>query len=772
MSKGFSASTIKSWFQYRCERKVRYELSTDAELAAVPVVKDVREQAWALLGTQYEKRVIDRLRRQAGVIGPAAGDDALSERLTSAFLRGQRVEVYAAQVNLRPHALPKFLEATGLYLKRNLADLLRRQDASDPGGPTQFTVIDVKATRHATAFHKTQVAFYVRVLEELLKELKVGGGGTAIDPFGEIWRIPDDGTAEGDDWQVERFALGPYLRLVDEFCRDVLPRIAATRVTPELDETFFHIYFKCEQCNFLGHCARAIAPERGPKRDVSAVPGLTHEAKRSLARLGVRSVAELSKAAGLAQQPGIGWSLSRRAPQLLARAKSLVAGAPARTEEQQTFLMPPRADTVLMLSVDHDPVDDRIAAIGYRRVQAGSATNQRIEVPRSGAAADEAEAMVVVLGALISDLTDIDRTNAACFAVDPKSPDAIYAHIFFYEPAEATNLQRAVGRHLEDPRIRGALLHLVRLFPPEEIVPEPEFRGVHHLPATAVKSVVEQLWALPIAVAYDLRQVSEVLAGFGAGPAYAPAEKFARPFSSLLSIDVIRNLRDGHRSAVPISAIEQDVAARLDALQGLISWLFAENHKATEAGAALLRLAKKPFQFHASFDPLNSVDLDVLLACELLENRAGLLEALVSLAQPAKRRRDAGRCLAGLTLKKHWAYGANRILSFHVPEVSRDAQLGPADFDLILTDDSPDLRLDQTVWQHLACRIRPPGKGWEDRRDLLQVQVSGNVFKSDVFQSLLRRTGAADWYVDHGFSDVNTARVAGFLQNLARGDVA
>src|SRR6516165_3566309 len=113
MGKGFSASTIKSWFQYRCERKVRYELSTEAELAAVPVVKDVREQAWAVLGTQFEERVVRRLHREVGVLGPTAEDKVLSESLTAAFLRGQREERYAAQVNLRPHSVPKFLQGSG-----------------------------------------------------------------------------------------------------------------------------------------------------------------------------------------------------------------------------------------------------------------------------------------------------------------------------------------------------------------------------------------------------------------------------------------------------------------------------------------------------------------------------------------------------------------------------------------------------------------------------------------------------------------------------------
>ena len=377
--------------------------------------------------------------------------------------------------------------------------------------------------------------------------------------------------------------------------------------------------------------------------------------------------------------------------------------------------MPPRADSILLLSVDHDPVDDRLAAIGYRRIQGGEIRNQKIEIPQSGSTADEAEAMVAVLGALIADLTDIDATNKA--RAQEGSDEGIYAHIFFYEPSEATNLQLAVGRHLEDERIRNGLLHLVRLFPPEDVVPEPEFRGTHHLPATAVRSVIEQLWALPVTVAYDLRQVSQALASAGGGPAYLPAEKFIRPFSSLLAIDVIRGLREKSRNSVPVSAIEQDVSTRLEALQGVIAWVFAEHRKAAAIGMPLLRLAKKPFRFHATFDPLNAVDLDILLACELLENRAGLLDALINLAQPAARRRDAGRCLSGLTLRKHWPFAGRRVLQFQVPDASRDAEIGPNDFDLILTDNSPDLRLDPSLWPGLACRIRPPADGFEDRRD-------------------------------------------------------
>src|SRR5690606_37988261 len=120
----------------------------------------------------------------------------------------------------------------------------------------------------------------------------------------------------------------------------------------------------------------------------------------------------------------------------------------------------------------------------------------------------------------------------------------------------------------------------------------------HHLPATAVRSVVEQLYALPVSVAYDLRQVSQALATVGAAGPYVPAPGFERPFSSLLSIDVIRGFREGVAGAPGTDDIAADVAARLSALQGVTAWLYEQHAKAAAAGQPLLRLSKRPFLFH------------------------------------------------------------------------------------------------------------------------------------------------------------------------------
>lgn len=762
MGRTFSGSTIKSWFQYRCERKTRYELFTDAERDAVPVVKVVKEQNWAVLGNEFEQRVVAKLDRTDGVLLPSSPKQPLDERLTASFLRGQQVKPFAAQANLTPRAQPSFLQGTDLALKRNLPDLIRLSPVSCGRDPV-FTIIDIKATRRATPFHKTQVAFYVRVLEALLSEMGLSAQAR-LDDHGEIWRIPDRGFATGEDHQIERFALAPYLRMVDDFCANILPTIAKKVVAPNYDETFFHLYFKCEQCDFIDHCRKSISPDLPAEtRDVSAVPGLTHEAKRSLLKLDVRTVGALSKAQGLAKLPGVGWSLTRKAPVLAERALAISNDRIGRTQEEHTFLMPPRADVVFLLSVDHDPVDDRIAAIGFRRVEGAKLAREKIEVPKSGSTEDEAAAMIAVLSALIEDLTAIDLANAG-------APDGqgVFAHIFFYEPSEATALQNALGRHLDNEIIRAGLLHLVRLFPPDDVVPEPEFRGVHHLPATAVRSVIEQLFALPVMVANDLRQVSQALEAAGAGPAYRPSEGFYRPFSSLLSIDVIRPIREQKLDAKPVSAVRDDVAARLDALQGVIAWLYRQNELAIAKGAPLLRLSKKPFRFHATFDPLNAVDLDILVACELLENRAGLLEALVNLAQPADRRRDAGRCMARLVLNSHGLYGRTAILRFKVPEASRDSDLGPGSFNLILTNDDPDLRLNPANWQGVRCSIMAPSNDFEDRTDLVSVRISPRIYQSPEFDALLRTTPSDGWFIDQSFGDVNSDRAARFLSNMAR----
>lgn len=761
MAKGLSGSTIKSWFQYRCERKTRYEIMEPSELAAVPVAKDDREKPWAVVGVDYELRVVQRLAGEHGVLRPPAGDtEGLRDDLAAAFLSARGSARYAAQLKLRPERRPPFLGAD-LSLRRSFADLVERNVSS--GAPV-FKVIDIKATRSARAFHKTQVAFYALLLESVLEERGLAG---SVDPDGEIWRIPDDGSAEGDEWTVERFALEPYRRLVRDFCSNSLASIASKRVEKGRDETFFHVYFKCEQCSYLPHCSEAIGPQRpATSRDVSAVAGLSHEAKRNLLSIGASTVAALAeKGSSIGRMDGAGWSLARRAETLIVRAKALRDDVIGPGSEPHTFLMPPRSDVSLYLVADHDPVDDGLVTLGYL-YDSADGSRELIEVLASAGRKAEADALVKIFGLLVADLSAIDAHNAALEQAGDEEGQ-LHAHIFVYEPAEMNALQEAVKRHLEDDRVRQGLLDMVRLFPPEDVVPEPEFRGMQHLPATALRSVVEQLFALPVTVSYDLAQVSGALArAEHLAQPYVPSEPFARPFSSLLSIDVARGLREAKPNAPSAEDVRNDVRARLHTSRAIAEWLRAEHARRIEAGGGpMLRLNKLPFRLQATFNPLAAEDLDVLRAFELLENRSGLLESLIKLARPKSVRRDSGWSIGPMRLINIYAKQRHLEIWFKVPPEALDAEVAAGAFGLILTNGEPEFVLEPRIWSQLSCQILDARPG--DSADLLRVRIYKGVFDSAAFKDAKRRAGENDWWLDQSFVDLNSSKAEAYLGFLA-----
>lgn len=755
-----SASTIKSWFQYRCERKTRYETMPYDERDSIPILRDKIERPWAMLGNEYEKQVIENLSSCKSILRPSSGEEYLSQSMSVAFLENSRHEEYAYQLVLeQTPTLNQLIQLpNNVKVRRSIADVIHiDRTAADP----VFRVIDIKAVQHATTFHKAQVAFYSLMLKATLADLNLSGSVAAT---GQIWHMPNTTSGEGA-YDVEEFRLQPYERLVIDFFRNEVPEIAQKIVRPGQDDTFFHIYFKCEQCEYLRHCTRAIDEGLRPEdRDVSAIPGVSHESKRSLHRFGLTTVGKVADLLGNKQRSELeSWGLRRRADALSMRAKALINGDVARLADVVTYLMPPRVDVGLHLVVDVDPVDNNIAAIGYLYSEKGH-DRFEVEVLAGGNPEQESAALRKVLGRLIQDLTAIDRHNRD----NEDSPDRqIQAHIFLYEPSEAKGLQEAVARHLENPQIRAGLLHLIRMFPPENVVPEPEFRGVHHLPATALRSVFEQVYALPVMVSYDLRQVTEALARTDRGfnDPYRPDKEFKREFSSRLSVDVCRQMRDGQFDP---KLVEEDVRRRLRSIRALTTWLWAENEDAArqEGGRAFLRLNKKPFRFQATFDPLNAVDLDVLQAFELLEDRSGLLNTLITLALPFAQRRDSARCIAQMTHKKSWKTDWGQYsMVFGVPRESQDNELTSDNFNLILTNDDPDIRLNPQLWPLHRVRIAPEKPEYGGRTVL--VNVTADVYEGAEFQRLLRNAQeSGGWFLDQTYKNFTAERAANFLSYL------
>lgn len=748
MAAGISASTVKSWFQYRCERKTRYDMMTRAERDDAIIVKEESGASWALEGNKFEERVLANLRCSQPLLAPAAGQNRLGQAETIAFLRGETREQAATQMGLEDG--PALRAALGLAdhvgINRSYTDLIFRNVTPDG---TSFKIIDIKATRRSTPFHRAQVAFYARLLQGMLGDLGIDAN---VDPEGEIWHIEGGSRLVDGLHEPAKFKLRPYLRLVDEFLRRDAPRIAEKKVSANQDNTFFHIYFKCEQCDYLGHCRDAIERPDPATNDVSAIPGVSHEGKIALLRRQLTTVGEVSRLAGLAGDGPTSWSLQRKSEAIIARAAAQAANAVRRMPDTLSYLMPAKIDRAFYLLADHDAVEDNLVTLGYMRRGGMPRSIVRV-IDRSS---DDAErtALIEIFTALIADLGEIDAFNATA---DPDQQ--LQTHIFIYEPTEAKAIQAAIGRHLDDLDIRSSLLHAVRLFPPDDVVPEPEFKGAHHLPATALRSVVEQLYALPCKVSYDLRQVSETIASAGGiAEPYAPAGVFRRDFSSLLAMEAIRSLREGGKDGVTVAQVEADVRARLNTTAELVPWLQHENLASV---TPFLRLEKQPFRFQATLDPLNAGDLDLLHAYELLDSRSALLETLVRLAQPARVRQQRGECLGGLTLLKEGRHQSGRHwLLFGIPPESRDAEVSPDDIGLILTDDNPNLRLNPAFWQPLRINFSF-GEG-----GTLFVNMTARQYASPFIASLLRSTGPGGWCIDKTYRDFNGPRVQNFLIQL------
>ena len=655
-----------------------------------------------MLGTEFERRVVARLASTRRVLRPPPPHEALSQAESKAFIEGDGTESFAHQVVLDPS--PRLRARLGLpeevSIRRCFADLLREEH---DGSNRVLVPIDIKATQRSTPFHKAQVAFYGLMLGSLLADWRVD---TRVAPEAEIWCLPSGSSGEDGECRVEAFTLAPYTRLVLDFFAYHVPRISERIVRPGRDDTFFHLYFKCEQCEYLRHCSEAIAPGIAPgRRDVSAVPGMSHESKRAVQKLGIRQVGQLAAAPGLRAASEPSWNLARRAEALVARAQALVNDSSRRIPDVSSYLMPPRVDIGFYLVVDVDPVEDKLAAIGYLR-DGAQGERRAIATLSEGTLSRERDVLVEVMGSLLRDLEAVEQANTALATDDPAQ---LHAHLFLFEPSEAVSLQEAVG---PQPRGSGGSRWLAEpgadLPAGATFVPEPEFRGVHHLPATALRTVVEQLFALPVMVAYDLRQVTQCLARTvtGYGAPYRPSAKFERPFSSRLGIDLSRKLRSGE---LPAGEVADDVNGRLEAMRGLTRWLLAENAvaEASPDDHAFLRLRKRPFQFQETFDPLDVVDLDMLRAFELLENRAGLLEALVELARPWRQRRDRARCIPQMTLKRAGRNARGNWMLFDVPPESRESELNSTNLDLILTDDDPDIRLNPQCWPGFAVQLAP-----------------------------------------------------------------
>lgn len=297
-------------------------------------------------------------------------------------------------------------------------------------------------------------------------------------------------------------------------------------------------------------------------------------------------------------------------------------------------------------------------------------------------------------------------------------------HFYVYDNLDVLVLKSLIERYLFDstPELLAEIRNLVRLFPPESILPDAEtFRSI---PGTIVTQVLRNLVALPIPYLYDLRSVSEMYqptdqSGQEKGFRFLPRYGFGWSHSNQVAFERIHDVwnsesftpdaRHPDRVLSPVEilqTIEQTVRNKLRATDSVVRAI------RQDLGDYLL-LRKEPFRLFTDFDPLDFQMLEALRIFTILE--ASLEEMAVKHLHtlPAEDRISKFECIRGLRYLTDRNTGDNSLW-FTFDPGSRDAKFDVGDFNLVLTPENEPQRLlgdvdgrlfDESRWRHDPYKV-------------------------------------------------------------------
>jgi hypothetical protein len=642
------------------------------------------------------------------------------------------------------------------------------------GAPPEYEIhiIDVKMAAEPSLRHFTEVTFYALGLARAL-EVHGLADRYAVSAEGYIWpgshdanafrnlvrdhtsRAAADALTQALLDTLQPVPYEVYQVHVRQFFEERLRRVLG-----ELPlEAAWHVAPKCQLCDYIRYCtSRAHDADH-----LSRVPWLTHGQAELLRAHGLETTNQLATAIGAASPPWLaaqGDSHQFRAdgPALLARSRALHSGHPEVVEGRRCALIPAWSDMNIFLTVHFDPGSGISFALGASLVYfppgraKGSPPVTEGEVfvidrvnnlnPESERAR-LLEFAKLVTGWLDRAHRDNEAVRAARRAASERDRDFGKAsvHFFFWDRLEVTQLRRMFARHMAHPDVTELVELLVRLFPPDDLLPDPDY--FQSQPGTVAKEVIKLLIGLPLAHDYTLLEAANVFypnpkSGGGGTYEYRLPYGFVTEMSDQIPFErayelwedriFLRHPEDGVPPArwrryfrhEIVDGIKRAVRTRLDALQHIV-------RKLRQHHGGLLTLRKSPFstapptQTQVPEPARNLIAFEKLnVACAALENRQqrslpveerearflsirGLLRAAGG---------DYERMIATLRAAEP-RYAARDLLAFTFAPTSRDARIKARDFLLAISTEEDGLDLD-VPWRTHA------GLTFDDAMDALR----------------------------------------------------
>ena len=423
----------------------------------------------------------------------------------------------------------------------------------------QLRVIDIKLTAHPSPGYFAEVVLYSMALAGWLVDRSLDRDFVVV-PDGAVWpgsheasnlfRVHQKAQQQGTnvtasqlrqamEEDLEAVPFEVFVLTVRRFLQEDVP----SALSQPWQTHDWHVDNRCSFCEFLGEDRPPSAnhPKSAPHRDhclptalrdghLSRVAFVSQGARRNLNQGGVATVKDL--AAKAVTDPVFDTHHGLRATRAVVpvRATSLDSGAAQIAPLSGTSASMPRwADLRLYLSVDFDIGSAITIAFGLGgfwfepRPPNSPLTSQRQhQVWRQQArivvdkdlATERRELLAFLQGIhdiLVWCRQQDDQTLAdpalAGLAARARGGYRTKVQIYVWDSLQFDHLARVIGRHLSAVLAKRNISHLAWLFPPEELLDNPDL-VTRRSPITIVRDVVRAHLAAPVAHYYSLFEVA------------------------------------------------------------------------------------------------------------------------------------------------------------------------------------------------------------------------------------------------------------------------
>jgi hypothetical protein len=541
-----SPSVIARYFFHDCERFLYYSSVAPDQRKRLGIPKPAFDHSplvSALLqsGYQWEREVIET--RLTGRVVIASGKGELQTRRLSAEqtleeLRRQQIGRFLYQPTLTPP--PLFYENYDLdpklvVLSDNHPDLI--EVLADPEGKGRlFRIVDLKRGETLKLTHRVQILLYALELEAVLEAEGIEDAQVDLD-LGAVWL--------GQHEAPETFPLSAFRPHVERFLRHDLMRI----LEGQPEEAAWHLYDRCEWCEFFDHCRE----EMKQSDDVSRLVQLTPHGKKHL-----REEAEVQSLADLAQfltradadeVLGRCASLAGQRHHLQKRIEALASSEPALYGASAPDL-PKGENVAVFLTLQREPLGQSIYLAGVLATMREELRN-RLFSPRLRKElldedgdlqptvwlAERPGDVVAVRRGFVLLLAELFRQVHEYNARQSERRDQLMLQVYVHTEQERALLFALLLEALDEPDLAEPALTLLFHFQGPELL-----HAVRHpttevdYPVVVLHNAVHRLLALPVEVSYTL---PEMLQALGSSFGYRRRDYFHFPLGHGLRAEAV-----------------------------------------------------------------------------------------------------------------------------------------------------------------------------------------------------------------------------------------